>query len=154
MVASSLENFNITRSLGFTTQGMMSRQRKKAQRMEPGDRLVFYITGVQKFGATATVSSKGTEGHEPVWKAEGKPDDFPWRVGIKPEAVLEDEEFLDARQIGPRMEYVRRWPPESWAMAFLGNLHILPKVDFELLEQEMWRVISRRSSSKRAVAAG
>ena len=50
MVADSVENFRITRELGFTVQGMASRQRRKAQRMEPGDRLLLYITGIQGFG--------------------------------------------------------------------------------------------------------
>jgi len=153
MVASSLENFHITRDLDFTIQGMMSRQRRKAQRMEPGDRIVYYITGVQRFGATATVTSKCTENHEPIWKSEGRADDFPWRVNVKADVALEDEQFLDARQIGPRMEYVRRWPPEYWPLAFQGNLHILPKTDFELLEQEMHKEASKRPDSEKAAAA-
>lgn len=153
MVASSLENFHITRDLNFTIQGMMSRQRRKAQRMEPGDRVVYYITGVQRFGATATVTSKCTEDHEPIWKSEGKPDDFPWRVNIRVDVALDDEQSLDAREIGPRMEYVRRWPPEYWPLAFQGNLHILPKTDFELLEQEMRKVAAKGSTSERAAAA-
>ena len=153
MVVSSLENFHITRSLDFTIQGMMSRQRRKAQRMEPGDRIVYYITGVGRFGATATVTSKCTEDHKQIWKSEGKPDDFPWRVEIKADAVLGDEHFLDAREIGPRMEYVRRWPPEHWPLAFQGNLHILPKSDFELLEQEMKKATSKNATSEKAAAA-
>ena len=152
MVASSLENFHITRSLDFTIQGMMSRERRKAQRMEPGDRIVYYITGVQRFGATATVTSKCTEDHKQIWKTEGRADDFPWRVDIKADAVLENEQFLDARQIGPRMEHVRRWPPEHWPLAFQGNLHILPKIDFELLEQEMRKLTSKRATSERTAA--
>ncbi|MQF48381.1 EVE domain-containing protein [SAR202 cluster bacterium AC-647-N09_OGT_505m] len=143
MVTSSLENFHITRGLDFTIQGMMLRQRRKAQRMEPGDRILYYITGVQRFGATVTVTSKCTEDHKQIWRSEGKADDFPWRVEIKADAVLGDNQFLDAREIGPRMEYVRRWPPEHWPLAFQGNLHILPKSDFELLEQEMKRVTSK-----------
>lgn len=149
MVASSLENFHSTRSLGFTIQGMMSHQRRKAQRMEPGDRIVYYITGVQRFGATATVTSKCTEDHKPIWKSEGRADDFPWRVSIRADTVLEDDQCLDAREIGPRMEYVRRWPPEHWPLAFQGNLHILPKSDFELLEQEMRKATSKKSAAAR-----
>lgn len=142
MVASTLENFRITQSMGFTLQGLMSRQRRKAQRMEPGDRLVYYITGVQRFGATATVTSQCFEDHDPIWKSNGKPDDYPWRVNVEANAVLEDPSFLDAREIGPRMEYVKRWPPEYWPLAFQGNLHILPKSDFELLEQEMTKIVA------------
>ena len=144
MVADSVENFRITRELGFTVQGMASRQRRKAQRMESGDRLLFYVTGVQGFGATATVISKCFEDHKTVWKSEGKADDFPWRVNIKAEAVLDEDRFLDAKEIGPRMEYIRHWPPELWPLAFQGNLHILPKNDFELLEWEMKRAASER----------
>ena len=152
MVASSLENFNITRSLDFTIQGMMSRQRRKAQRMEPGDKLVYYITGLQRFGATATVTSKCTEDHTQIWKSEGKLDDFPWRVEIKADAVLGAKQFMDAREIGPRMEYVRRWPPEDWPLALQGNLHILPKSDFELLEQEMKKLTSKKAAPEKAIS--
>ena len=144
MVATSLENFRTSRSLGFTVQGMESRQRRKAQRMEPGDRIVYYITAIQRFGATATVTSKCFEDRKPLWESEGKREDYPWRVNIEPAAVLEEEDFLDARELGPRLEYVRRWPPEYWPLAFQGNLHILPKYDFELLEQEMKRALSEK----------
>ena len=149
MVASTLENFRITQSMGFTLQGLMSRQRRKAQRMEPGDRLVYYITGVQRFGATATVTSQCFEDHDPIWKSNGRPDDYPWRVNVEANAVLEDPSFLDAREIGPRMEYVKRWPPEYWPLAFQGNLHILPKSDFELLEQEMTKIVASGANGAR-----
>ena len=144
MVAESLENFRITREMDFAMQGMATRQRRKAQRMEPGDRLLFYITGIQRFGATATVTSKCFEDHKEVWKSDGKPDDFPWRVNIKVEAALDEDKFLDALELGPRMEYIRHWPPELWPLAFQGNLHILPKNDFELLEREMKRAAGQR----------
>ena len=144
MVAESLENFRITREMDFAMQGMATRQRRKAQRMEPGDRLLFYITGIQRFGATATVTSKCFEDHKEIWKSDGKPDDFPWRVNIKVEAALDEDKFLDALELGPRMEYIRHWPPELWPLAFQGNLHILPKNDFELLEREMKRAAGQR----------
>ena len=144
MVADSLENFRITRDLEFAMQGMATRQRRKAQRMESGDRLLFYITGIQMFGATATVTSKCFEDHKAVWKSEGKADDFPWRVNIKAEVILDEDKLLDAMEIGPRMEYIRHWPPEFWPLAFQGNLHILPKNDFEFLEREMKRAAGQR----------
>ena len=149
MVVTSLENFRISRTLGFTVQGMKSRERRKALRIEPEDRIVYYIAGVQRFGATVTAISKGFEGHEPLWKSEGKEGDYPWRVRIRPNAVLDEEQFLDAREIGPRMEYVKRWPPEHWHLAFQGNLHILPKSDFELVEWEMKRSAPGRTAAAR-----
>ena len=43
MVSTSLENFRISRDMNFTLQGLKTHQKRKAQRMEPGDRLVYYI---------------------------------------------------------------------------------------------------------------
>ena len=44
---------------------------------------------------------------------------------------------MNANLIAPRLEYVKRWAPEDWYMAFQGNLHLLPKSDFLLIEEEM-----------------
>ncbi len=137
MIATSPENFRITREMGFMVQGLKNRQRRKAQRMEPGDRILYYLTTIQRFGATCTVTSKCFEDHSEVWVSEGKHDDFPWRVNMELTSALEEGQFLDAREIGPRLEYVKRWPPERWNLAFQGNLHILPKNDFEFLEEEI-----------------
>ena len=57
MIVSSAENFEISRELGFLVQGVKSRHRKKAERMEPGDRVLYYLTGVQQFGGTASITS-------------------------------------------------------------------------------------------------
>ena len=57
MIALSPENFDATRAHGFTVQGVKNRHRKKAERMAPGDRILFYVNQVQVFPATATVTS-------------------------------------------------------------------------------------------------
>ena len=46
---------------------------------------------------------------------------------------------MAAGRNGPRrpVAYIRRWPPENWYLAFQGNLHLLPKDDFFLIEAEM-----------------
>ena len=44
---------------------------------------------------------------------------------------------MDANLLAPRLEYVKRWNPQDWYMAFQGNLHLLPKNDFNLIEEEM-----------------
>ena len=48
-----------------------------------------------------------------------------------------NDQFMDANLLAPRLEYVKRWNPEDWYMAFQGNLHLLPKNDFVLIEEEM-----------------
>ena len=146
MLVTTLENFKITRKLHFTLQGLKPYHRRKVQRIGPGDQLLFYLMGIRRFAATATITSKYFEDNSPVWKEEGS-DRLTFRVKIQPKVVLMEEQFIDAGEIAPRMEYVRRWPPEDWQMAFLGNLHLIPKVDFALIEGELRRIL-RRSPSR------
>ena len=145
MLVDSMENFRSTRERDFKVQGVKTRQRKKGQRMEPGDRLLYYLSDVQRFAGTATITSTYFEDHSRVWKDAKPTEDFPFRVEIKPEAILEEEEFMDARQVAPRLDYVRRWPPERWPLAFIGNLHLIPKKDFFLIEDEMKKQINKRA---------
>lgn len=148
MLVTTGENFEITRSRGFDVQGVDSSQRRKALRLNTDDRVVFYLSDRRMFAATATVTSSHFEDHDRIWKHFKESEDFPHRVKIRPDAVLPPERYLDAYQIGPRLEYVRKWPPEEWELAFIGGLHIIPQKDFAFLEDEMRRV---QSSSQDAV---
>ena len=68
---------------------------------------------------------------------------FPYRLKLEPDIVLQEDSYLDGLQLGPRLEYVKRWFPESWYLAFFETLHLIPQRDFRLLEGEMKRVLRR-----------
>ena len=142
MIVSSAENFEISRSLGFSLQGMKSRHRKKAEKMVPGDHILYYLTGVQQFGGTATITSPYVEDHSPIWVSKKKGEDYPFRVEIKPDTIPDPGQYVDALDVVPIMEYVKRWSPEHWHLAFQGNVHLLPEGDFSLIEE---RLASRKS---------
>ena len=145
MVVTSKENFDIMRGLGFTIQGVKAQHNRKVQRIEPGDCILYYIGGKRHFAATARATSRYSEDQSPPWKQDGL-SRWAYKVGIQAEVVLADEEFMDACQIAPRLDYVRKWAPESWYIAFAQtNLHLLPKKDFMLLEQEMRKLRSKSS---------
>ena len=55
IIVGSIDNFRTTAELGFTVQGMKSRHRKKAERMGPGDKIVYYLTGLKAFAGVATI---------------------------------------------------------------------------------------------------
>ncbi|HYU21464.1 MAG TPA: EVE domain-containing protein [Chloroflexota bacterium] len=149
MIITSPENFEITRQRGLNVLGLKARHRKKAERMASGDRVLYYISRHQAFPATATTTSGFFEDHRVIWKnAERRPEVFPWRVHIRPDMVLEEHEYLDARQIAPRLLYVKRWPPEDWPLVFQGQLHLLSAADFSLIEHEMRRLIERRGQTR------
>jgi hypothetical protein len=146
MLVTTGENFEITRARGFDLQGIDSSQRRKALRINADDRMVFYLSDRREFAATATVASSHFEDHSRIWKHAKESEDFPHRVKIRADAVLPPERHLDAFQIGPRLEYVRKWPPEEWELAFIGGLHIIPQKDFAYLEDEMRRILSSQDA--------
>ena len=146
MINCNEQNYNITRDLGFTKQGLKAEYRRKVQRVEPGDRIIYYVTGARVFTATATV----TRGYEEVssgpWLKEGKTA-WPYHIRIEPNVVLDAEQYVNAGLLAYRLEYVRKWPPEDWYMAFQGNLHLLSKNDFFLLETEMLKLRDGREQA-------
>ena len=138
IVVGSPENFDIARRRGFDIFGFKSSRRREASEMKPGDKLVFYLTGVMKLAGIATVESPYFEDHTPVWRSEKKPgEDFPFRVRVQPDIILDEPAYLDAREIGPRLAYAKKWPAEHWRLAFQGNLHSILKEDYQLILSEM-----------------
>ena len=144
MITCNEENYNITREMDFTKQGLKSEYRRKVQRVEKDDRLLYYVMGIRKFTATATVTASYKEEDGGFWNSEGSAT-WPYLIGIRPELVLDEAEYIEAGLLAHRLDYIRRWPPENWYMAFQGNLHLLPKGDFFLIEEEMKKLKFGRS---------
>ena len=147
MVVSSPDNFRKTREHGFSIQGLKSRHRRRVETMRVGDRLLYYVTGRMGFAATVTVASPMYEDHTPIWRSSRREEDYPWRVHIRPDVVLEEADWVPAKEIAYRLDYVRKWPPEHWPLAFQGHLHQLPRADFSLLEDEILRTARRQRST-------
>jgi hypothetical protein len=136
IIVGSPDNFQRTKELGFTVQGIKSRHRKKAERMKPGDKIVWYLTGVKAFGGVATITSKYFEGHDRIWQS-GDPkkeaEDYPFRVSIEPDIVLDQAEWVAAEPIARQMTYVSKWPASNWTLAFQGNVHMIEQGDYDLI---------------------
>lgn len=139
MLVTTQENLDITRARGFRLQGVDSRNRRKAVRMGPDDRVLYYVSDKKGFAATATVTSDSFEDSEPIWKHHREHENFVNRVEIEPDVVLDEEDYVDGYQVGPTLEYVRKWAPDRWHLAFFGMLHIIPQRDFKYIESELRR---------------
>ena len=136
IVVGSPDNFERTAEHGFTVQGLKSRHRKKAERMKPGDKIVYYLTGLKAFGGIVTIESPYFEGHERIWES-GDPkkatEDYPFRVNIAPDMVLAVADAIPAEPIARRMAYVAKWPSANWTLAFQGNVHEIGENDYRLI---------------------
>ena len=137
IVVGSEENFEIAKARGFDLFGFKSTRRGESAKMRPGDRLVFYLTGIMKLGGIARVESETFEDHTPIFKSEKKPgEDYPFRVRTAPEIILEPADYLDVKELAPRLEYTSS-RGEHWRLAFQGNLHRIGEQDFAHIEHEM-----------------
>ena len=116
---------------------------KRAERMQPDDRVLFYISKERKWTATATISSKTFVDKTPVFGPNYNGELFPHRVRMKPNIILRPDDYIVAGLIAPRLEYLKRWIPEEWPLAFFETLHLIPQRDFKLVEAEMRRMMPK-----------
>lgn len=141
ILTGSVENLRINIERGFDVIGLKERRIRQAEQFEPGDLVVFYVTGVQAFGAIARVLSPMFEDREPIWPQGKKKvhEDYPWRVHGEPVLVLEEADFIPAESLLGEMEHLSKWPAEHWTLAFQGQLRTISDHDRALLEQRMKR---------------
>jgi predicted RNA-binding protein len=138
ILTGSLDNFRATRAHGFKVIGAKEGRRRMAEQIEPGDRMVFYVTGVQAFGGIVRVTSEMYEDRERIWPGKpGKPDPYPWRFETEPELVLHEGGFVPAVELAGSLEHVRKWPADHWQLAFQGQLRSISDADAELLERRL-----------------
>lgn len=138
IVVGSVEIFETTKALGFTKHGFKSTRRKMAGRVEPGDRIAFYVTHRKQFAGSVEVTSPMVVEDTRIWTSDKKPSEmYPYRVGIKPVTILEQENWLDAEPYHERFTWTQKWPRKNWTLAYQGNLHEIPEEDFAILQHDL-----------------
>jgi predicted RNA-binding protein len=146
MVVTSPENFKYDREvLGFKLQGLPHRFRKQVLRMEIGDRVVYYIMKLQKFGATATITGDYFEDSEKVWI--DKDEMWPARRKSKPDIVLNDDELIDTKRLVSDLSFIEK--KDFWGVYFQGSIKTIPEEDFRLIESEMKKIVSEKGIVKK-----
>lgn len=135
ILTGSLENFRINVERGFDVIGLKERRVRQAEQFEPGDEVIFYVTGVQAFGGVARVCSPMFEDRDPIWPQgeKKKHEDYPWRVEAEPLTVLEEDDFIAAESLLGKLEHLAKWPQEHWHLAFQGQLRTISDADAKLL---------------------
>jgi predicted RNA-binding protein len=138
IVVGSPDNFRIAIDRGFDLFGFKSTRRSESSTMQPGDKLVFYLTGIKKFGGIATVQSESFEDHTKIFTSEKKPgEDYPFRIRTKADIVLDEDDWLYVPDYVPLLEKTKKGAMKSWALAFQGNLHRISDADYKLIEKDM-----------------
>ena len=137
IVVGSSENFEIAKSRGFDMVGFKDKRKRESASMEPGDKLIFYLIGIMKFGGVAEVTGAAFEDDSPVFKTEKKPGEkYSNRIPTKPVRILDEDRYLDVKEYADQLEMTRA-RGEYWRLAFQGNLHKLTDNDFTLLKKDI-----------------
>jgi hypothetical protein len=138
ILTGSPENYAATRAHGFRLVGMKERRRRQAEAMEPGDRIVFYVTGAAAFAGSVRLTSPMFEDRAPVWPGRpGAADPYPWRFECEPELLLEPADWVPAEAVKADLEHIRKWPAEHWTLAFQGQLRTVSEHDAGVLLDAM-----------------
>lgn len=141
LVVTSPDNFRYDReNLKFAYQGLPHRFRKQVQRMQKGDRVIYYIMKLQKFGATATITGDYYYDESKLWTEEDEM--WPARRSSRADIILEDDELLDAKKLVPDLSFIEK--KDVWGVYFQGSIKMIPEEDFRLIESEMKKVVAER----------
>ena len=99
-----------------------------------GFAIVFYVTRVMAFAASARITGSLYEDRTPIWPGKpGNPDPYPWRFEAEPEWVLDEPAWIPALTLADQLEHIRKWPREHWRLAFQGQLRQIGDADAQLL---------------------
>jgi len=140
-------NFDIDRANGFQHQGFKAGLANKVKKMQPGDKVVYYITKIGKFGAIAeVVSGYYHDDQHPIWP--DKREIWPARARSREILSLEDGRMLDVKKILDDLSFVET--KDNWGIYFRGSLHSLAEEDYKLIESEMRKLAEPIPSDRSA----
>ncbi|HEX5308480.1 MAG TPA: EVE domain-containing protein [Solirubrobacteraceae bacterium] len=138
ILTASPENHEATREHGYSVIGIKERNRARALQIEPGDRIILYLTKVMAFAGSILVTGEMYEDRAKLWPGKpGKADAYPWRFATEPEVVLEQDEWVPAEALATKLEHIKKWPAEHWKLAFQGQLRTISEHDTKLLLKRM-----------------
>ena len=134
ILTGSPENYEATKARALTVIGLKERNRNRALEIEPGDRIVLYVTRVMAFAGSIRVDGALYEDRSKVWPGKpGKADSYPWRFETSPEVVLERPEWISAESLVDELQHIRKWPREHWRLAFQGQIRPVSDHDGQML---------------------
>ncbi len=143
ILTGSPENFEATKVRAFSVIGLKERNRNRALEIEPGDRIIFYITREKAFAASVRVEGQLYDERTKIWPGKpGKADPYPWRFPTSPEVVLAEREWIPAESLAAQLDHIRKWPPEHWTLAFQGQIRPVSEHDARTLLERMTATVS------------
>jgi predicted RNA-binding protein len=131
LVVTHPKNFEIMKAKNIAA--MKAKRKSYAQKVEVGDKVVFYLTKIGKFGGVAEFGSKFREEKTKIFEEEKPGEIHPWRFDIKFGVKLGEKDYIPAENFKDKLKYLKKWPAKYWKLGFQGNVHEIGEVDYKTL---------------------
>lgn len=125
------DNFEIMKAKNIAA--MKAKRKSFAERVEVGDKVVFYLTKIGKFGGAAEFNSKVREDKSKIFTEEKPGETHSWRFDIRFEIKLDEKDYIPSENFKDKLVYLKKWPAKYWKLGFQGNVHEIPKEDYSTL---------------------
>jgi len=141
LIATSVENFKISRERNFDLEGFHEKMKRRVQKVRVGDKFVYYIAGIQRIGAISEATDKPYyDDKTRIWSE--KDEIWPYRYKTRPVLVLDDEVMVDVRRVIPHLTFISpQQKTKGWGLAFHQSLREISPEDFKLIESEMRKAV-------------
>jgi len=126
-------NFEVMKSKNIAA--MKAKRKSFAERVQVGDKVVFYLTKIGKFGGVAEFASTVREEQSKIFTEEKPGETHPWRFDVKFEVALDEDDYVPAENFKDKLKYLKKWPAKYWKLGFQGNMHEIPKEDYEAIKK-------------------
>ena len=132
------ERFELDMANDFALDGYKEEDFERAIRVEPGDRVVYFVQGWQAFAAVCVARSRVFVDWRQIWQDSIRP----LRFERRPEIVLPKEKALPTGVVLAHLSFVPAKDKVSGGSGhiFREGLREIHREDFELIEREMRRV--------------
>lgn len=141
LLVSHPENFEVMKAKNIAA--MKAKRKSYAEAVDVGDKVVFYLTKIGKFGGVAEFTSKTREDKSKIFteekpgsssaKASEDKETHPWRFDVKFEVKLSEKDYVPSENFKDKLVYLRKWPAKYWKLGFQGNVHEIPEEDYEII---------------------
>jgi restriction system protein len=118
----TLEEFQ---KAGAKVSGFRDRRIRICEQIQPGDKLLCYVTGISRWVGVLRVTKPAYRSEERIWDMEV----FPLRLGVEPEILLPPEHGIPHQTLQPSLHS----PARSWAGYLRGSPTRLQKEDAEVI---------------------
>lgn len=115
---------------GASVSGFRERRRNTVQKIEVGDYLLAYLTGLSRFIGVIEVTSKSFVNHSPIWEGE----DFPYRVKVKLLYQLDAKTAVPVLELQDRLSlFADMKSKKQWSGFFRGSPALFDDKDGEVI---------------------